>query len=100
VELGRIATEARRCVAAAGNMGLNITVEVRAYGDVIATDAENADLSRRRAEAVQKFLVVNGVDERKMTPAAMGAPPRPGPGEGSGAGKFDRRVFFRVVLQP
>lgn len=100
VELGRLAAEARRCFAAAESMGLNIILEVRAYGDAIATDAENAELSRRRAEAVRKFLGASGADERKITSAAMGMPPPPAPGEGSGAGKFDRRVFFRVVIQP
>ena len=99
-ELGRIAAEARRCFAAAENMGVNLNLEVRAYGDAIATDAENAELSKRRAETVRQFLVANGVDEQKVTPVAMGMPPPPGPGEKSGAGKFDRRVFFRVAIQP
>ena len=99
-ELARIAAEARRCFTAAENMGVNIALEVRAYGDAIATEAENAELSRRRAEAVRKFLRESGADEAKITPAGMGTPPRPAPGEGSGAGKFDRRVFFRVVIQP
>ena len=79
---------------------MNFTLEVRAYGDAIATEAENAELSKRRAETVRKFLVANGVDERKITPVAMGMPPPPGPGEKSGAGKFDRRVFLRFAIQP
>ncbi|HSH39007.1 MAG TPA: OmpA family protein, partial [Chthoniobacterales bacterium] len=85
---------------AAENMGVNISLEVRAYGDAIATEGENAELSRRRAEAVRKFLGASGVDEQKIAPIAMGMPPPPAPGEKSGAGKFDRRVFFRVVIQP
>ena len=100
VELGRVAAEAERCFAAAENMGVNVSLEVRAYGDAIATDAENAGLSKRRAEAVRRFLAANGVDERRIAPSAMGAPPPPAPGEKSGAGKFDRRVFFRVTIQP
>ena len=99
-ELGRIAADAQRCFAAAENMGVNISLEVRAYGDAIATEEENAELSRRRAEAVRKFLAANGVAEGKIAPTGMGMPPPPGPGEGSGAGKFDRRVFFRVAIQP
>ena len=100
VELGRLAADARQAFAAAANMGVNISLEVRAYGDAIATDAENAELSKRRAEAVRKFLAGDGIDEQKIVPAGMGTPPPPGPGERSGAGKFDRRVFFRVAIQP
>ena len=100
VELERLAAEARRCFAAAENMGVNISLEVRGYGDAIATDAENAELSRRRAEAVRTFLAASGADERKISPTGMGTPRVPAPGERSGAGKFDRRVFFRVVIQP
>ena len=99
-ELGRIAEEARRCFAAAENMGVNINLQVRAYGDAIATDAENAELSKRRAEAVRKFLGANGVDEQKVTAIALGMPPPAEPGEKSGAGKFDRRLSFRVMIQP
>ena len=99
-ELGRLAAEAQRCFTAAENMGVNISLEVRAYGDAIATEAENAELSKRRAEAVRKFLGANGVAEEKIATAALGMPPPPGPGEKSGAGKFDRRVFFRVAIQP
>ena len=100
VELGRLAAEAQRCLVAAENMGMNINLEVRAYGDAIATEAENAELSRRRAETVRKFLEASGVDMRKITATGLGAPPFPESGEKSGAGKFDRRVFLRVVIQP
>ena len=100
VELGRLAAEARRCLAAAENIGMNIRLEVRAYGDAIATDAENAELSRRRAETVRQFFRAGGVDERRITATGLGTPPLPAPGEKSGAGKFDRRVSLRVVIQP
>lgn len=99
-ELRRVAAEAQRCFAAAENMGVNVSLEVRAYGDAIATEDENAALSKRRAEAVRNFFSAHGLDETKITPAAMGMPPPPEPGEKSGAGKFDRRVFFRVAIQP
>jgi outer membrane protein OmpA-like peptidoglycan-associated protein len=81
-------------------MGVNIALEVRAYGDAIASEAENAKLSERRGQAVRKLLGANGVDEQRITVTAMGLPPLPGRGEKSGPGKFDRRVLFGVVIQP
>ena len=98
--LERVAEDARRCLAAAANLGVNVRLEVHGYGDMIAAQAENAELSRRRAEAVRGVLIASGVDGAKLQAVGLGAPPAPGPGEKSGAGKFDRRVFFRVVIQP
>jgi len=98
--LAEIAEAARRCFAAASSMGVNVVLELRGYGDAVGTEAENAELSRRRAEAVRVSLVEKGLEEQKLISLGLGTPPPPGPGEKPGAGKFDRRVFFRIVIQP
>lgn len=98
--LERVAEDARRCFGAAGKLGVNVRLEVRGYGDAIAAEAENAELSRRRAEAVRSVLIASGVEGEKLESLGLGAPPKPEAGEKPGAGKFDRRVFFRVVIQP
>jgi outer membrane protein OmpA-like peptidoglycan-associated protein len=96
----RATDEARRCFEAAQKLGINVMLELRGYGDAVATEAENAKLSQRRAEAVRAAIAKSGVEPGKLKSLGLGAPPPPEPGEKPGAGKFDRRVFFRVVLQP
>ncbi|MDQ6859855.1 MAG: OmpA family protein [Verrucomicrobiota bacterium] len=98
--IARLAEDVRRCLGAARNMGVNVVVEVRAYGDAVGSEEANAELSRRRADAVRSALVSGGLEERKIKSVALGTPPPPGPWEKSGAGQFDRRVFFKVVIQP
>jgi OOP family OmpA-OmpF porin len=99
-KLGQTAAAVQRCLTAASNMEVNVSLEVRAYGDAVATAAENEALSRRRADAVKDLLVANGVDGKKINSLGMGTPPPPGPGERSGAGEFDRRVLLRMIIQP
>lgn len=96
----RVLDDVRRCLTAAQNMGVNAMLELRGYGDAVSSDAANAELSKRRAEAVRTFLIESGLDERKVIASGAGTPPPPGPGEKPGAGKFDRRVFFQVSIQP
>jgi len=66
----------------------------------VGTEPGNLELSARRSEAVRNALAASGVEEAKLNPFGMGTPPPPEPGEKPSAGKFDRRVFFRVVIQP
>ncbi|HEX8280762.1 MAG TPA: OmpA family protein, partial [Chthoniobacterales bacterium] len=98
--LTSVAEQARRCLEAATNMGVNVQLELRAYGDAVASEEENAALSRKRADVVRAFLASNGVAAEKLNGVALGTPAPPEPGEKPGAGKFDRRVFFRVSIQP
>lgn len=98
--LVRLGEEVRRCFAAARNLGVNVNLEVRGYGDAVASDTANAELSKRRAEAVRNALVSAELDERKIVALGLGTPPPPGPWEKAGAGQFDRRVFFKVAIRP
>ena len=98
--LTQVAEQLRRCFAAARNLGVNVILELDGYGDAIGTEAENAELSRRRAEAVRNFLTETGIEGQKISSLGKGTPPPPAAGEKPGAGKFDRRVFFRIVIQP
>ena len=98
-ELSQVAERLQRCFAAARNLGVNMVVELHGYGDAISTDAENMELSRRRAEAVRNFLVEAGVESQKISSLGKGTPPSPVAGE-KGAGKLDRCVAFRILIQP
>lgn len=99
-ELRPVAELWRRCFAAADNLGVNVTLDLHGYGDAIGSEEENAELSRLRAEAVREFLIEMGREGQRINASGMGTPPPPAAGEKPGAGKFDRRVFFRVVIHP
>jgi OOP family OmpA-OmpF porin len=96
----RVAEDIRRSFGAATRMGVNARVELRGYGDAVGTDPANAELSKRRAEAVRRSLINAGIDGSKIHSLGMGTPPAPAPGEKPGAGQFDRRVFFKIVIEP
>jgi outer membrane protein OmpA-like peptidoglycan-associated protein len=98
--LSRLPEEIRRCFSAAERMGINVVLEVRGYADAVGSEAANADLSRRRAEAVRNFLISCGLDGEKMKVLGLGAPPPPAPGERPQPEQSDRRVALRVLIQP
>jgi len=98
--LSRLPDEIRRCFSAAQRMGVNVSLEVRGYADAAGAEGANADLSRRRAEAVRNFLISCGLDGAMMKPLGLGAPPLPQAGEKSLPEESDRRVALRVVIQP
>jgi outer membrane protein OmpA-like peptidoglycan-associated protein len=98
--LASVAEDTKRCFAAAERMGVNVKLEVRGYGDATDPDNVNAGRSKRRADAVRAALIKAGIDEQRIDSLGMGTPPPPGPGEKRGAGQYDRRVFFRIVIQP
>lgn len=95
-----LADEMRRCLKAASEMEVNMRFELRGYGDALASETENMRLSRSRAETMRDALVSNGVEAATIDSLGMGSPPPPAPGEKTGAGRFDRRVFFRIAIEP
>ncbi len=92
--LSRLPDEIRRCQTAANRLGLEIQIEVRGYADAVGSEAKNADLSRRRAEAVRDFLVKCGFEPSLLKPMGMGAPP---PVKTPTPEQSDRRVALKVV---
>lgn len=69
---------------------------VEGYTDARGTEKYNLGLSERRAEAVTKFLLENGVSQQKVTAMGMGeSKPRvPDPMDPA-----NRRVEMRIELQ-
>ncbi|MGI9087811.1 MAG: OmpA family protein [Chthoniobacterales bacterium] len=98
--LSRLPDEIRKCFNSAQRMGVNVNLEIRGYADAVGMEASNADLSRRRAEAVRSFLLSCGLDGSMMQALGMGAPPKATAGEKTPPEESDRRVALRVVIQP
>jgi OOP family OmpA-OmpF porin len=48
------------------------TIQVTGYTDSVGTEEYNRDLSMRRAQAAQEYLVSNGVDQRRIVLSGMG----------------------------
>jgi outer membrane protein OmpA-like peptidoglycan-associated protein len=92
--LSRLPEEIRRCLAAAGRLGLEVQIEVHGYADSVGSEAKNLDLSQRRANAVRDFLVKCDFDASLFKAMGMGAPPvtgQPMPEQS------DRRVALKVT---
>ena len=92
--LSRLPEEIHRCLGAASRLGLELQIEVRGYADSVGSEAKNLDLSQRRANAVQDFLVKCGFEPSLFKAMGLGAPPvtgKPAPEQS------DRRVELKVV---
>jgi OOP family OmpA-OmpF porin len=48
------------------------TIQVTGYTDSVGTEEYNRDLSMRRAQAAQDYLVSNGVDQKRIVLSGMG----------------------------
>ena len=49
-----------------------VNVEIQGHTDSDGTEAENVELSQRRAESVRAFLEANGIDAGRMTTVGLG----------------------------
>lgn len=97
--LSRLPDEMRRCFTSAKRLGYQPVIEIHGHADAVGSEAKNADLSRRRAAAVQNFLVACGFDAAVFRPIGLGAPPTPKEGQALPE-QSDRRVAFKVVIKP
>jgi OOP family OmpA-OmpF porin len=97
--LSRLPDELRRCLDSAKRLGFEATIEIHGHADAVGSEARNADLSQRRANAVHAFLVACGFDTNIFRPMGLGAAPPPEAGQPS-AEQSDRRVGFKVVTKP
>lgn len=97
--LSRLPDEIRRCFTSARRLGYAPVIEIHGHADAVGGEAKNADLSRRRAEAVHAFLVACGFEADIFRPMGLGAPPPPVAAQPAPE-QSDRRVAFRVITKP
>jgi len=97
--LSRLPDEIRRCFATAKRLGYAPVIEIHGHADSVGAEARNADLSRRRAAAVQAFLVACGFEAENFQAMGLGAPPAPPTGQPMPE-ESERRVGFKVVIKP
>jgi peptidoglycan-associated lipoprotein len=50
----------------------NITIELAAHTDMIGNNADNQELSHKRAQTVVNFLIKHGIDKQRLTPTGYG----------------------------
>jgi OOP family OmpA-OmpF porin len=73
-----------------------VTVEVSGHTDSTGKYEHNMDLSRRRAAAVKRYLVENGIDESRITTSGYG-PDKPIDTNETKEGRFNnRRIEFQI----
>lgn len=74
-------------------------VEIEGHTDWLGTEAQNTDLSQRRAEAVRDYLVSKGVGSARLSPRGYGEN-KPIADNTTSEGRLaNRRVTFRVLKQ-
>jgi outer membrane protein OmpA-like peptidoglycan-associated protein len=74
-------------------------VEIQGHTDDQGTDAYNLDLAGRRAEAVRRYLVTQGVATARLATRAVGEADPLQPGTSDAARGTNRRVVFRIVAR-
>lgn len=50
----------------------NITIELAAHTDLVGNNADNQQLSLRRAQSVVDFLIKHGIEQERLTPVGYG----------------------------
>jgi len=76
-----------------------LRVEISGHTDNVGKDDYNKDLSRRRAEAVKRFLVDKGVKPERITTRGAG-PDEPVADNASAGGRAkNRRIEFKIMLE-
>ena len=76
----------------------NITVDIEGYTDSTGPTTYNLELSRRRAEAVRRFLVEKGIDLHRVQTIGLGAV-RPVAANNTKQGRDqNRRVAIKIVM--
>lgn len=74
-----------------------MTVTIEGHADATGTEQYNLDLSRRRADAVQKYITGKGVDQSRVSIAFFGES-KPVESNATKEGRRkNRRVEFRIV---
>jgi OOP family OmpA-OmpF porin len=97
--LSRLPDEIRRCEKAAKQLGLDLTLEIHGYADLVGTETRNADLRQRRANKVRDFLVSCGFEAARLKPIGIEQPFKPVPGDKATPEQSQRRAALKVAMQ-
>lgn len=88
--------ELNRLVKLMGERG-TMTVTIEGHADATGTEQYNLDLSRRRAAAVQKYIIGKGVDQSRVSIAYFGESKPAASNATKESRRKNRRVEFRIV---
>jgi OOP family OmpA-OmpF porin len=84
----------------AASTGQKFRVEVRGHTDPSGNEDKNASLSQARAESVVKALADRGISRDMLRTVAMGSREPVRPNSGTYLSDLNRRVDFRLILEP
>jgi outer membrane protein OmpA-like peptidoglycan-associated protein len=73
-------------------------IEVIGFTDSSGSDAHNQDLSRRRAEAVRRVLIAQGIPEKQAMAVGMGESQPVASNETKSGRARNRRVELRIAM--
>ncbi len=74
----------------------NYTLEIAGHTDNTGDAAKNMDLSQRRANTIKKYLVIKGIDEKRLTAQGFGDTRPLVPNDTEENKAKNRRVEFKV----
>jgi OOP family OmpA-OmpF porin len=72
-------------------------VRINGHTDAVGSNDFNMELSRKRAQAVMKYLVNKGVDSKKLSCAWYGYSRPIAPNDTEAGRKQNRRVEFEIL---
>lgn len=78
------------------NPAYNLNID--GHTDAVGDDARNLDLSQRRADAVKKYLVDNGINASRLTAEGYGEAMPVADNKTSAGRAKNRRVEFKVIF--
>jgi OmpA-OmpF porin, OOP family len=74
-----------------------VRVKIVGHTDNIGTPEANLILSRRRAEAVERYLVAGGIDESRIDTDGMGDTEPVAPNDNEAGRAQNRRIVFEII---
>ena len=74
-----------------------MNIEIQGHTDSDGTEAENLELSTRRAQSVNDYLVGAGIDAGRMTTVGYGESAPKVPNDTADNKQLNRRIDFVVV---
>ncbi len=81
------------------NLKTTMEIEIQGHTDNVGKDEDNLKLSQDRADAVKKYLVSKGINDKRITAKGYG-PTRPVADNSTDAGKAkNRRTSLKVIKE-